>query len=150
MLRRFSEVPSRTSLFQSPLLPLGLLLIRWQCVSFSLNDISWCQVQGKREAIAALIRRLAADQSPDKTFDFPNLGFEGEEEEEKAERLSELMPQHEKIKINLKPKVQTSEDASAVKRAPSEPMSSLAASESGAGAVESPKLQWKKAKLAAS
>ena len=72
--------------------------------------------------------------------------------EEKAERPGELKPQHEKIKINLKPKVQTSEDAIAAKRAPSEPMSSLAASESGAGAVEteSPKLQWKKARLAAS
>ena len=69
--------------------------------------------------------------------------------EEKAERLGELKPQHEKIKINLKPKVQTSEAASAVKRAPSEPVSSLAAPESGAG-VESPKRQWKKARLAAS
>jgi len=109
------------------------------------------QVQGKRESIAALIRRLATEQSPEKTFDFPNLGFEGEAVEEKAERPGELKPQHEKIKINLKPKVQTSEDASAAKRAPSEPMSSLAAAESGAaGAVESPKLQWKKARLAAS
>ena len=111
--------------------------------------ISCCQVQGKREAIAALIRRLASEQNSEKTFDFPNLGFEGEEEE-KAERPGELQPQHEKIKINLKPKVQTSDDASVAKRAPSEPMSSLAASESGAGVEESPKLQWKKARLVAS
>ena len=110
--------------------------------------ISCFQVQGKREAIAALIRRLATEQNPEKTFDFPDLGFEGETEE-KAERQGELKLQHEKIKINLKPKVQTSENASAAKRAPSEPMSSLAAAESGA-AVESPKLQWKKARLAAS
>jgi len=106
------------------------------------------QVQGKRESIAALIRRLAAEQSPDKTFDFPNLGFE-EEAEEKADGPGQLKLQHEKIKINLKPKVEITEDASSVKRVPSEPLSSLTAPESGAS-VESPKLQWKRARLAAS
>ena len=108
------------------------------CAHFS--NCSCLQVKGKREAIAALIRRLAIEQSPKKTFDFPNLGFE-------EEALGELKPQHEKIKINLKPNVQTSE--SAAKRTPSETVSSLAAPEAGAG-VESPKLQWKKARLAAS
>lgn len=104
-------------------------------------------MQGKRDAIATLIRRLAAEQNPEKTFDFPNLGFE-EETEEKTAKSGELKLQHEQIKINLKPKVQTSGDANVVKRTPSEPLSSLASHEP-AGGAESSKLQWKKARLSA-
>ena len=105
------------------------------------------QVQGKRESIAGLIRRLAAEQSPGKTFDFPNLEFG---EDVKTEKLGELKADHEKIKINLKPKVDTSEEASPAKRASSESVSSLAALPDLSDSAESPKLQWKKARLGAS
>ena len=105
------------------------------------------QVQGKRESIAGLIRRLAAEQSPEKSFDFPNLELG---ENVKTEKLGELKTDHEKIKINLKPKVNTSEEVSPAKRASSESVSSLAALPDLSDSAESPKLQWKKARLGAS
>merc|ERR1719452_23443 len=51
------------------------------------------EVEGKRGFIAELIRKLAAQQNPDKEFSFPQLNFlnpenEGEESEEKEEEAA--------------------------------------------------------------
>merc|ERR1719153_523652 len=81
-------------------------------------------VNGKRAAIARLIKRLARQQNPGHNFNFPTLGFgeaenereeeedEGEEEEEETEveekekksPSDHLKVNSTKIKITLKPK----------------------------------------------
>ena len=50
-------------------------------------------MEGKRGFIAELIRKLAAQQNPDKEFSFPQLNFlnpenEGEESEEEEEEAA--------------------------------------------------------------